>query len=61
MEKKKKKRYTSPILKELTKEQVKKLVAGRKHYNEEETAEFLKFHRKQKQSDSTDQQRKRSA
>lgn len=32
--KKKKKRYTSPILKELTEEQVKKLVAGRKHYNE---------------------------
>jgi hypothetical protein len=57
----KKKLYNPPILKELTEEQAKKLVADRKHSNEEEAAEFLKSLRKRKQSDSTDQQQKRSA
>ena len=55
----KEKLYTSPILKELTQEQAKKLVADRKHCNEEEAAEFLKFLRKRKQNDATGQQRKR--
>jgi len=57
----KEKLYTSPILKELTQEQAKKLVADRKHCNEEEAAEFLKFLRKRQQNDATGQQRKRSA
>jgi metal-dependent hydrolase (beta-lactamase superfamily II) len=57
----KKKLYTPPILKELTEEQTKKLVADRKHCTEEEAAEFLKSLRKRQQNDATDQQRKRSA
>ena len=57
-----KKVYTPPILKELTEEQAKKLVADRKQCSEEEAAQFLKPPRKgQQKNDAADQQRKRSA
>ena len=56
-----KKLYKPPILKELTREQANKLVADRKHCNEEEAAVFLKSLRKRPQNDATDQQRKRPA
>jgi hypothetical protein len=57
----KKKPYSAPSLTKLTPEQAKKLVADRTNCSEEEAADFLKSLRKQRQSDATDQEWKRSA
>jgi hypothetical protein len=67
---KNKKRYSPPVLTELTPEQAKNLVVDRKNCNAEEAAEFLKsLRRKRNQEEQNkqslnppeDHKRKRSA
>lgn len=56
-----KKPYNPPILKELTEEQAKKLVADRKNCTEEEATELLKHLRKPFPNEGTGRKQKRPA
>ena len=61
-DRKKKKAYSAPTLKELTPEQSKKLVVERKRCSDEEVdLGFLKSVSKQSPNEATDRKRKRSA
>ena len=57
----KKKTYSTPTLRKLTRDQAIDVVKDRKHCSGEEAAEFLKSFRQQPPSEATDRKRKRSA